>query len=276
MGNCPLFAPVGFDHLTGEVACLVASAAGLADDCNKAGLDQVNELTRQFDALVAEAKASPEVAEVSDVPSFVYYATMAVLGHGVGLNDDKERWGPRAIVYARTGALAAGIAALATWLDSNLSTTPSAYTLTVRATVSAVTKTSVRRGQTARDFSILATRQEICDWVAWIDGGCKSTKAQDKLNLQEHGTLHFARLLDELGARYEGDVWRVELDTNNLLLANRFKLPRLADRREVIGASLRLSVVKVLCPNDGDVTSAGRLTSDEIEAGRDSNYVLPA
>lgn len=273
MTNQPLFVPVGFDHLTGEIECLVASAAGLADDCNKAGRDQVNELTRQFAALVEEAKASPEVAEVSDVPSFVYYATMAKLGHGVGLNDDKERWGPRAIDYARTGTLSTGIAALAAWIESNLSTTPSAYTLTVCATVAAITKASARQGETARDFSILATRSEICDWVSWIDGGRKSTKAQDKRNLQEYSPLDFTRLLDELGARHEGGVWRVELDTNNLLLANRFRLPRLADRREVIGASLRLSVVKVVCPNDGDVTSEGRLTSNEIEAGRDSNYV---
>lgn len=271
--NYPLFTPMS-GRVTGEVECLVAAAAGLADNCNKAGLDLVQELTRQFDAVVEKAKASPETVEVRDVASFVYYATMAKLGHGVGLNDDPEQWGPRAIAYART-ELAPAVGELAAWIEANLDAAASGYVLTVRATVSAVTRSSAKQGEPALSFSIPAQHNEACDWIAWLAGAGKSTKAEAEINVAEYTALDFTRLLDALDAGREGDVWKVVADVNELMAANRFVLPRLASGRQVISATLTLSVVKVVCPNDGDITDEKRITAEEIEAGRDSNYVMP-
>jgi len=280
-----LFAPIhGGAHIHGSVDCLIALAAGDIDDCNRAGQDQVAVVEQAFDGIVELLREHPAFVDYTydDCDEFVYYLVMETWGHGVGLNDDPNRWGAEAITAGRDkdGPIYRAAQRLVRWIENNMSEYPSTYTLRVTAVISVVTEDSFEDGEAAGHFEIPATAREIMDWLSWIEGQSlvpnedrgEDEPAIDEDRSENYTPLELVRLLDELGAEFTGSGWADSADDQRLLAENGYRhLPsiQLADGSwvEVVSATLDLRI-EVIKANGDDPD----VTVEELELARDAYH----
>ena len=270
----PLFAPLPpLYHLTDSIDCLIASLTnGDREDCNRAAQAQVDVLEQAFDGIVGIVNADSRFEDV-DVDDLVYYAIMEAMGHGVGLNDDPDRWSEEQVDIARdpAGPINQAVERLVAWAENTLDSYPSVYKLRVTAIVSVITEASVADGDVAARYTIPATPMEMVDWVSWIDRHSLANDA-DEDQSKEYTPLEFVRLLDEIGAEFTGSVWSDTANDQRLLAEHgfrRFPVIEMEDGTDVEVISATLDVwFEVIKLNDEDP----ECSPEDIEAGRDSYF----
>jgi len=281
----PIFAPLPpRSNLMDHVDCLIALLAeGDRDDCNLAAEAQVELLEQAFDGIVELVDADPRLEDV-DASDLVYYAIMEAMGHGVGLNDHLDCWSEEQADIARDpgGPINQAVKRLVAWAEDALSSYPSVYTLSVRASVSVITEASSSDGDVAARVTIPATPTELADWISWADGiswALDDVRAEDEPpaadaeadKSEEYTPLEFVRLLDDLGLEFQGSGWSDTANDQRLLAEHGYRrLPTvelLKGSDEVISATLDVwfEVVKL---NDSDPDCS----PEDIEAGRDSYF----
>lgn len=282
----PIFAPLPpRTRLMDPVDCLIAALTnGERDDCNLAAQAQVELLEQAFDGIVEVVDADPRFEDV-DASDLVYYAIMEAMGHGVGLNDDPERWSEEQVDIARdpAGPINQAVKRLVAWAEDALSSYPSVYKLRVTATISVITEASSVDGDVAARYTIPATPTELAEWHSWIDRhslvpdagrGEDEPLASDAEadKSEEYTPLRFVRLLDELGLEFTGSAWFDTANDQRLLAEHGFRrLPviELEDGTDVEVISATLDVfVDVVKLNDSDPDCS----PEDIEAGRDSYF----
>ena len=270
---------------TDNIDCLIAVlVCGDRDDCNRAADAKVELLEQAFDGVVEIVDADPRFEDV-DASDLVYYAILEAMGHGVGLEDHRDRWSEEQIDIARApaGPVNQAVKRLVAWAEDALTSYPSVYKLRVHATVTVITEASAADGDSAASYTIPATRTELADWLSWIDRHSlvpDEKRAEDEppaADAQadqsvEYTPLEFVRLLDELGLEFTGSAWSDTANDQRLLAEHGFRrLPtiELEDGTdvEVISATLDVwfDVVKL---NDSDP----ECSPEDIEAGRDSYF----
>lgn len=280
-----LFAPLPPRYnLTDHIDCLVyVLTIGDRKDCNRAAQAQVELLEQAFDGVVEIVDADPRFEDV-DVSDLVYYAITEKMGHGVGLDDHRDRWSEEQIDIARDpdGPINQAVKRLVFWAENVLTAYPSVYTLRVTATVTVITEASAAEGDSAASYTIPATPRELADWMSWIDGHTlvpDEKRAEDEPSSddatadqsEEYTPLEFARLLDELNLEFTGSAWSDTANDQRLLAEHGFRrLPTIeledGTDAEVISATLDLwfEVIKF----DGDP----ECSPEDIETGRDSYF----
>lgn len=282
----PIFAPLPpRTRLMDPVDCLIAALTnGERDDCNLAAQAQVELLEQAFDGIVEVVDADPRFEDV-DASDLVYYAIMEAMGHGVGLNDDPERWSEEQVDIARdpAGPINQAVKRLVAWAEDALSSYPSVYKLRVHATVTVITEVSAADGDSAASYTIPATPTELADWLSWVDGHSlvpDAGRGEDEPPVSdaeadqsvEYTPLEFVRLLDELGLEFTGSGWADTANDQRLLAEQGFRrLPtiELEDGTDVEVISATLDVwFEVVKLNDSDPDCS----PEDIEAARDSYF----
>ncbi len=270
----PIYAPLPLgSRIIPAVDCLIAASCGDPDDYNKAAGDQIDDLSTRFLGLLliaTEATNDPTL----DLENFTYYALMEAMGHGVGLSDDRSRWGEENIDIARDkgGRLYAALREMANWMEMNLDRT-SDWTITVRAVVEVYTE---RAGEEHGDIAISYAIDNTRDVENWLDGIYGS---QDDANVAETTftitALDLARLLDTVGA---DEDWTVNVESQTLLLLDGGRsFPTIytgdvddPEAEDAIGAVLSVHIVSVRDENRDAVDPEE--AREIISRGRDSYY----
>lgn len=282
----PIFAPLPPRYkLTDHIDCLIALLAeGDRDDCNRAAEAQVEVLEQAFDGIVEVVDADPRFEDV-DASDLVYFSLLEAMGHGVGLDDHPDRWSEEQIDIARdpAGPINQAVKRLVAWAEDALSSYPSVYKLSVRASVSVITEASSSDGDVAARVTIPATPTELADWISWADGHSlvpDAGRGEDEPPVSdaeadqsvEYTPLEFVRLLDELGLEFTGSGWADTANDQRLLAEHGFRRLPVIELEggtdvEVISATLDV-FVEVVKLNDGDPDCS----PEDIEAGRDSYF----
>lgn len=282
----PIFAPLPPRYkLTDHIDCLIALLAeGDRDDCNRAAEAQVEVLEQAFDGIVEVVDADPRFEDV-DASDLVYFSLLEAMGHGVGLDDHPDRWSEEQIDIARdpAGPINQAVKRLVAWAEDALSSYPSVYKLSVRASVSVITEANSSDGDVAARVTIPATPTELADWISWADGHSlvpDAGRGEDEPPVSdaeadqsvEYTPLEFVRLLDELGLEFTGSGWADTANDQRLLAEHGFRRLPVIELEggtdvEVISATLDV-FVEVVKLNDGDPDCS----PEDIEAGRDSYF----
>jgi len=282
----PIFAPLPPRYkLTDHIDCLIALLAeGDRDDCNRAAEAQVEVLEQAFDGIVEVVDADPRFEDV-DASDLVYFSLLEAMGHGVGRDDHPDRWSEEQIDIARdpAGPINQAVKRLVAWAEDALSSYPSVYKLSVRASVSVITEASSSDGDVAARVTIPATPTELADWISWADGHSlvpDAGRGEDEPPVSdaeadqsvEYTPLEFVRLLDELGLEFTGSGWADTANDQRLLAEHGFRRLPVIELEggtdvEVISATLDV-FVEVVKLNDGDPDCS----PEDIEAGRDSYF----
>lgn len=272
----PIFAPLPpRSRLTDPVDSLVVVLTnGDRYDCNLAAEAQGDLLEQAFDGIVEMLNADPRFEDV-DTDDMTYYAIMEAMGHGVGLNDHRDRWTEEQIDIARDpeGPINQAVKRLVSWAENALESYPSAYKLRVSARVTVYTEASAAEGDSAASITVPATATELAEWISWADGISwvpDEQRAEDDKS-EEYTPLEFVRLLDELRLEFQGSGWSDTANDQRLLAEHSYRrLPIvefLNGSDEVISATLDL-FVEVVKLNDEDPDCSLK----DIEAGRDSYF----